>query len=135
MLAIDWLGELERNVENGQRVLACPGIAEKEWIIGKPIEELRMVAQRVADAKKAPVSVVTLLPKSETLIGELFLVPTKIVDSPDKRGNPQIKWSLVDTKEAAEMMRDVKYGPSPYFGMQTVEVINPTVAAKLEAKE
>ncbi len=129
MQGIDWLSELERAVDKGQRILACRDVAEKNWIIGRPIEDLRSVAQRVADAKKTEVNIVALLPKSEALIGEYYLVPTKIVDSTDKRGNPQISWSLVDTKEAAEMMRDVKYGPSPYFGMQTVEVIKPNSAA------
>ena len=129
MQGIDWLSELERAVDKGQRILACRDVAEKNWIIGRPIEDLRSVAQRVADAKKIEVNIVALLPKSEALIGEYYLVPTKIVDSTDKRGNPQISWSLVDTKEAAEMMRDVKYGPSPYFGMQTVEVVKPNPAA------
>ncbi|MDZ4785281.1 MAG: hypothetical protein SGJ02_04305 [bacterium] len=127
MLAIDWLGELERNIEKGQIVLACPGAAEKEWIIGKPIEQLRTVARRVAEAKKISVTIVKLSPKGETLAGELFLVPTKIIETQDRRGNSQIQWSTVDTKEAAEMMRDVKYGPAPYFGMQTEEIVSPTL--------
>jgi len=130
VLGIDWLGQIEGNVDNGHKVLACPALAEKEWVIGKPIDELRTLAKRLADAKKITVSIVALLPRTETLGSELFLVPTKIIDSPDKRGSSQVKWSLVDTKEAAEMMRDVKYGPAPYFGIQVVESVPPTVAAK-----
>ena len=129
MQGIDWLSELERAVEKGQQILACRDVAEKNWVIGRPIDDLRGLARRVADVKKIDVSIVQLLPKSEALLGEFYLVPTKIIDSADKRGNPQISWSLVDSKEAAEMMRDVKFGPSPYFGMQTIEVIKPNTPA------
>lgn len=135
LLAIDWLNELDQMITKGQSVLACTGAGEKEWVIGKPIEQLRGVAQRVADARKSAVNIVSLASHLEALPGDLFLVPTKIVDAPDPRGNPQVKWSLVDTKEAAEMMRDVKFGPSPFFTIQTVECVEPTVTAKVQPQE
>jgi len=129
---IDWLNELDETLASGRQVLASPAAVEKEWVIGKPIEQLRTIAQRVADSKKAPVSIVKLIPNSEAMPGDLFLVPTKLIEPPDHRALPQIKWSLIDTKEAAEMMRDVKYGPSPFFGIQTFEEIEPSEAAKAQ---
>lgn len=125
MHGIDWLSELERAVGRGQKVLACRDVNEKNWIIGRPIDDLRNLAKRVADAQKISVPIVALLPHTEAVFGEYFLVPTKIVDSHD-RNAPPISWATVDSKEAAEMMRDVKYGPSPFFSMQTVEVIKPS---------
>ncbi len=49
-----------------------------------------------------------------TEIGELGL-----------RGEPNIKWACVETKEAAEIMRDVRQGPSPIFGMQGEDTVAP----------
>jgi hypothetical protein len=68
-----------------------------------------------------------LISKADAIAGDLFLVPTQIGD-PGPRGEPQIQWSTVETKEAAEMMRDVKHGPSPFFGMQVEETVPPTAA-------
>ena len=53
--------------------------------------------------------------------------PTEIGD-PGHRGEPNIKWSCVETKEAAEMMRDVRKGPSPIFGTQVEETVDPDEA-------
>ncbi|RMD84650.1 MAG: hypothetical protein D6808_06670 [Candidatus Dadabacteria bacterium] len=126
MLAIEWLIELERSIEKGERVLACQGIAEKQWAISKDIEELRGIAQRVADAKKMPVKIVSLITVAETMAGDLYLVPTKIDAGHVQRGLSNIQWSIIETRDAAEMMRDVRFGPSPFFGMQTVELVKPT---------
>ena len=41
------------------------------------------------------------------IAGVLYLVPTEIGE-PGCRGEPNIKWACVDTKEAAEIMRDVR---------------------------
>jgi hypothetical protein len=65
---------------------------------------------------------VRLVSKHEAITGDLFLVPTKIGD-PGPRGEAQIEWSTVETKEAAEMMRDVRHGPSPFFAMQVEQKI------------
>ena len=121
-MSIDWLFDIERSIENGKVVLACPGAGTNEWVVGRPIEELRKLAKRVADAKKAPVNIVKLVSKHDTLSGDLFLVPVKI-EQPGQRGEPQIKWSVVDTKEAADMMKDLRHGPSPFFGMQIEEAV------------
>jgi hypothetical protein len=127
-MSIDFLMDLERNIDNGKEVFACPGVSRNQWIIGRPLDELKRSAKRSADHKKLPVNIVRLISKSDAIAGDLFLVPTQIGD-PGPRGEPQIQWSTVETKEAAEMMRDVKHGPSPFFGMQVEETVPPSAAA------
>lgn len=123
-MSIDYLMDLERAVEGGKEIFACPGPGRNQWVTAKTVEELRKIAKRAADSKKLPVSIVRLIPKSDTVTGDLFLVPTSIGE-PGVRGEPVIGWSTVETREAADMMRDVRKGPSPYFGMQVQETINP----------
>lgn len=123
-MSIDFLLELERSIDSGREVFACPGVARNQWHIEKSVEELKKFAKRAADNRKRAVSIVRLIPKDDAIAGDLFLVPTRIGDL-GVRGETQIQWSTVETKEAAEMMRDVRHGPSPYFGMQVVTEVEP----------
>jgi hypothetical protein len=116
-MSIDFLIDLEREIDNGKVIYACQGTGRNQWLISKSIDELRKLAKRAADGRKLGVNIVRLISKHDAVTGDLFLVPITI-DEPGNRGEPQIKWSTVETKEAAEMMRDVRRGPSPYFGMQ-----------------
>jgi hypothetical protein len=125
-MSIDWLYELERAIENGQEIFATQSVGRSNWVIGKSIDELKKSAQRAANHKKLAVSIARLIPQDDTIAGDLFLVPINIGD-PGTRGEPNIKWSAVDTKEAAEMMRDVRHGPSPCFGMQIEETLEPVI--------
>lgn len=127
-MSIDWLNDLERAIDNGKEIFACPGVSRNQWMIGKSVDELSRQAKRTADSRKMAVSIVRLINKQDAVAGDLFLVPTKIED-PGPRGEPQIQWSTVETREAAEMMRDVRQGPSPFFAMQNETTINPTEAA------
>ena len=127
-MSIDWLFDLERDIDNGKEILGTPGVSRNQWIIGKPLEELKRQAKRTADHKKLPVTVVKLISKLDTVAGDLYLIPT-VIGEPGARGEPQIQWSTVETREAAEMMRDVKHGPSPFFGMQVVCSMDPEVGA------
>ena len=127
-MSIDFLYELDRAIEGGREVFACPGLGRNQWIIGKTAEELHKVAKRTADNRKMAVSIVRLISRNETIAGNLYLVPTNIGE-PGTRGEPVIQWSTVETKEAAELMKDVRRGPPPYFGMEVVEVIEPHAAA------
>lgn len=124
-MSIDWLFELERNIEGGKELFACPGLGRNQWVFAKTVEELRKMAQRAADNKKMPVTIVRVVTKHEAVAGDLYLIPTLIGDQ-GPRGEPIIQWSSVETKEAAEMMRDVRKGPSPFFGIQVMETIQPT---------
>lgn len=123
-MSIDWLLDLERGIDGGKEVFACPGTGRNQWIIGKPVEELKKIARRAAEHKKMPVNIVRLVSKHEAVSGDLFLVPTEI-GKPGGRGEPMIEWSSVETREAAEMMRNVRHGPSPYFAMQVQETVSP----------
>ena len=127
-MSIDWLLDLERALENGKDVFACPSVGRSSWQIGKSVEELRKAAQKAADMKKIPIAIVRLVPKQDASVGDMFLVPTAIDDS-GPRGEPNIRWSTVETKEAAEMMRDVKHGPCPFFAMQVEETVDSSRTA------
>lgn len=123
-MSIDKLLDLERSIERGSDVYACPGLGRNQWIIGKSPEELRPLAKRAANQKKMAVQIVRLLSLYEAVTGQTFLVPTKIGEA-GPRGEANIEWTVVETKEAAEMMRDVRHGPSPFFTMEIVETIEP----------
>lgn len=127
-MSIDWLNDLERAIDNGKEVFACPGVSRNQWMIGKSVDDLTRQAKRTADSRKMAVNIVRLINKQDAVAGDLFLVPTKI-EEPGPRGEPQIQWSTVETREAAEMMRDVRQGPSPFFAMQNETTVNPTEAA------
>lgn len=126
-MSIDWLLDLERDIENGRDIFACPGPGRNQWVIGRSIDELRKVAKRTADTTKLPTSIVRVVHKNEAVSGDLFLVPTSIGE-PGTRGEPQIQWKTIETKEAAEMMRDVRKGPAPYFAMQVQETVEATAS-------
>lgn len=123
-MSIDYLFDLERDIEAGKDLYACSGLGRNQWVVARKPDDLKRVAKRTANHKKLSVNIVRLIPKSDAIAGNFFLVPTRIGD-PGARGEPQIEWSTVETKEAAEMMRDVRHGPSPFFGMQIEEVVDP----------
>lgn len=123
-MSIDFLLDLERMIDNGKTFFATQGLGRNQWIVGKTATELETMAQRAANQKKIPVSIVRVVSPHDTVAGDLYLVPTEIGD-PGTRGEPNVKWATVDTKEAAEMMKDVRRGPSPIFGMQLEKTLNP----------
>ena len=123
-MTIDYLFDLERDLTNGKEYFACPGLGRNQWMIAETLEELERQSLRTANQKKIPVNVVRLVSKHDAMAGDLFLVPTKIGE-PGPRGEALIEWSVVETKEASEMMRDVRHGPAPFFAMQVEKVVEP----------
>ena len=123
-MSIDWLLDLEREINFGKDFFACPGPGRNQWVVSRSMDELRPIARRTAELKKLAVSIVRLTTPHEAVSGENFLVPTRI-DETGARGEPQIQWSTVETREAAELMRDLRKGGSPYFGMQVQETVEP----------
>ena len=123
-MSIDYLEDLESAVTNGRRKFACPGANANEWYIADSLEELRSKAQRTADVRRFQCSVYRLVNKMETVSGDSYLVVRKILE-PGPRGEPHFQWSVVDTREAAEMLRDVSQGPTPFFGAVIEETFNP----------
>lgn len=124
-MSIDYLLDLERDINHGKELFACPSVGRNQWIVAPNVDELQRHAKRAADHKKMSVNIVRLISKLDAITGDLFLVPTKIGE-PGPRGESQIEWSTVETREAAEMMRDVRFGPSPFFAMQVEKKIEPT---------
>ena len=122
-MSIDWLWDLERAVEGGKSYYACQTVGRNQWAIARSVDELRKLAKRAASHKKLAVDIVRLVSPQE-IAGVLYLVPTEIGE-PGPRGEPNIKWACVETKEAAEIMRDVRKGRSPIFGMQVEDTVAP----------
>lgn len=123
-MSIDWLFDRERDIDNGKVIYACPGAGRNQWEMSYSKDDLFRVAKRAAAMKKMPVDIVRLISVHDAVAGDLFLCPTDIGDS-GPRGEPSIKWTVVDTKEAADMMKDVRHGPSPVFAMQVEDTIEP----------
>ena len=123
-MSIDYLQELEQSINDGTELYACPGQQASEWHISKALEELRLKAQRAANARKYETQVWRLINTMDATSEDSFLIVRKILD-PGPRGEPRMQWTLVDTREAAELMRDVSQGPTPYFGATKVETFQP----------
>lgn len=114
-MSLDYLEDLENSVTNGRQMYACPGANANEWYLSESLDELKSKAQRTANARRFPTHIYRLVNKMETVAGDSYLVVRKILE-PGPRGEPHFQWTVVDTREAAEMLRDVSQGPSPFFG-------------------
>lgn len=123
-MSLDYLEDLKGQVDNGKNWYAAPGGNTNEWKISEDPESLKGFAQRAANQWKFEQSVYQLVNQSEVGTGGSYLVCKKILE-PGPRGEPRLQWMLVDTKEAAEMLRDVSQGPSPYFGTFVIETFQP----------
>ena len=123
-MSIDYLEDLESQVTNGRKKFACPGAGANEWYLSENIEKLKPKAQRTADARKFQTHIYRLINRMETVTGDVYFVVRKILE-PGPRGEAYFQWSVVDTREAAEMLRDVSQGPTPYFGAVIEETFNP----------
>ena len=123
-MAMDYLQDLEHHIDQGRVIYACQGQHGNEWVISSDLEEARLKAQRAANSRKYQVSLFRLINKMDTVTGDSYLFVRKILE-PGPKGEPHLNWSLADTREGAEMMRDVSQGPSPYFGATVVEAFEP----------
>ncbi len=119
-MSLDYLEDLSAQVDRGKTYFACPGTQASEWHFAEEVERLKVLAQRAANSRKMEVSIYRIVNMMDTVTGDSFLVVRKILE-PGPRGEPHIQWTVVDTREAAEMLRDVSQGPTPYFGA-TVEL-------------
>ncbi len=126
-MSLEYLEELEQQVDAGNDIYVCPGQGPNQWHLSSSLKDLRVKAVRAANAKRYPVSIFRLINKMETLPKDSFLVVRKILPASARGGDPIMQWILVDTRDAAEMLRDVSFGPSPYFGAQLAEVHKPYV--------
>lgn len=123
-MSIDFLEDLEKSINNGKELYACPGVQSSEWELTGDMPALEKKAQRTANALKFQCNIYRLINKADTVSDDCYLVVRKILD-PGSRGEPRFQWGVVDTREAAEMMRDVSQGPSPYFGATIEKTFQP----------
>jgi hypothetical protein len=126
-MAIDYLADLEHHVDSGKPLFGCQSHQGSEWHISSDIEDLRIKAKRTANAKKYAIHIYRILNRMDVGEGDSFLYVKKILE-PGPKGEPHLNWAVVDTREAAEMLRDVSQGPSPYFGISIEETVEPTVS-------
>jgi hypothetical protein len=124
-MTIDFLEDLETAVTNGRLRFACPGPNANEWYLSESLDDLKVKAQRTANARRLPTHIYRLINRMETVAGDSYLVVRKILE-PGPRGEPHFQWSVVDTREAAEMLRDVSQGPSPFFGAVIEATLKPS---------
>lgn len=124
-MSIDWLEKLALRVDRGEEFFACPGTGRNEWFVSTDLSELRTKAQKTANAQRYDAGLYRLVNKGDVTGGDGFLVVRTIMD-PGGRGEPNLKWCLVDTKDAADMLRDVSQGPSPFFGAVLEETFSPS---------
>ncbi|MCB0324616.1 MAG: hypothetical protein KDD69_13635 [Bdellovibrionales bacterium] len=123
-MSIDYLEDLARAIDNGKEIFVCPGLQTNEWILSEDKEELRKKAQRTANGRKFQVNIYRLVNKMDTVAEDSYLVVRRILEA-SPTGVPRFQWSIVDTREAADMMRDVSQGPTPYFGAVVEETFDP----------
>ena len=123
-MSIDYLDELSGSVERGRAVYACPAKLHNEWHVSSDLEDLRRKAQQTAEARKYEVHIYRLVDKLDATSEDMYLIVRKMSDM-GPRGEQKITWSLVDTRDAAELMRDVSHGPTPYFGAMIEETFLP----------
>ena len=123
-MSIDYLEDLARSIDGGKEMYVVPGLQANEWNMSEDIESLRKKAQRTANGRKFQVHIYRLVNKMDTVSDDSYLVVRKILD-PSANGAPRFQWSIVDTREAADLMRDVSQGPTPYFGAVIEETFEP----------
>lgn len=125
-MSLDYLEDLAAQIDRGKIYYACPGVQAGEWHLAGSVDELKNFAQRAANSRKMEVPIYRVVNMLDTVTGDSYLLVRKILE-PGPRGEPKIQWSVVDTREAAEMLRDVSQGPTPYFGATVEQIVKPTV--------
>lgn len=125
-MSFTFLEQLESGIDGGVSYYACPGTGMNEWFISQEIEKCRQKAKRTANGQKHEATIYRLIDSNDVTHGDVFLVVRKILDM-SARGEANIKWMLVDTKEGAELMRDISQGVTPYFGATFEESCQPDI--------
>lgn len=123
-MSLDYLEEISIAIDSGTPYYACPGQTANEWYLSKSLDELRIKAQRTANSRKFEAHIYRLLNRMDTGPNDCFLICRKILE-PGPRGEPHMQMTIVDTRDAAELLRDVSQGPTPYFGATIEETFQP----------
>lgn len=125
-MSIEYLEELAGRVCLGAEVYACSLPTAGEWVLSLDKDALREEATRYAEARPGPATVYRLLPPDALVPTDGYLVALKLHAGREVSGRIDqrtIDWGIVDTREAAELLRDVSCGPTPYFGVVVEEVV------------
>jgi len=132
-VSLTFIEQLELDVNNGEVYYACPGSGVNEWFISKELDKCKQRAQRTANGQKFEASIYRLINHQDVAQGDVFLVVRKILD-PGARGEATIRWMLVDTRDGAELVRDVSMGVTPYFGAVVEEKVFPEMTEDSKRK-
>ena len=124
-MPIGYLEELERQILTGTEQFVCQGPNANEWIFNRDIDELLSKAQLAANVRKQETHVYRLINKKDAVSGNTFLVVRRFLGR-KSNGTPDFEWSLVDSLESAEVLRDVSHGPTPLFGAVIERTFQPT---------
>jgi hypothetical protein len=120
-MAIDYLIEIERQLSNGRAFYVCRGAGPYDWHMSEDLEEIRPKAQRLAQQKNVAVEIRRLTTVTDSTTDSYLVLRT--ITEPESSGEPRLEWMIVGSREAAEMLRDISQGPSPYFGTELIEIV------------
>lgn len=109
--------EMEEAIHAGRTLYASPGLLLGRWDITSDREMLLARVQLSADANGEEASLFRMASPDEAGDGDSFLFVRRILQSDSPRVPYLLQWSLADTREAAELLRDVSAGPTPYFAI------------------
>ena len=123
-MALDYLEDLEAGIESGDIYFAIPGTQQNIWHLVRTLDASRPIARRTASSNHSPTPIYRLVNRMATSQNDFYFVVRKILE-PGSRGEPNFQWTLVGTREVAEMVRDVSLGPTPYFGAVIEETVQP----------
>ena len=125
----EFLERLERVILNEEEVYACQGVGTYQWYIEYDIDDIVAKAQATANVKKYPIPIYRISRGEDINPSESYLVVKRVIMS--AVGDFLYEWVQVDTREAAELVRDVTHGATPFFGLVTEQIVKPI---KAEAK-
>lgn len=129
-MSLEYLEQLAQDIDSGLDYYACASQNSGQWFISRNFKDLRQKAQRAANSLRYEVPVYRLCNESDASSSGSCLIATKLLE-PGLRGEPHIRWSLVDTREAALLLRDVSQGPTPFFCVVVQESFKPEEEAKI----
>lgn len=114
--------ELESQVHGGVELFCSIDPRSGQWAFARTVEALLPSARQFVMKRMLPGTIYRLVAPAEATTGDQYLYVRKVEPQPSGAGITY-HWGIVDTREAAEMMRDVSEGPLPYFGATVVEVV------------
>jgi hypothetical protein len=95
-----------------------------DWSLDESLDECRSRAQRLATSRKIVVTIFQLVSHLDATEQDTFFTVRRLLEG-RPGGPPVVQWTMVDTREAAELLRDVSQGPTPFFGAKVEEFIHP----------